>query len=79
MVFVFDESTEGYCGFVPDLVLYCEGKVIEDVYEGARQLIQYYFELAIKYDTEIPAPSTLEEISKKWPNYKVSLITAETE
>jgi predicted RNase H-like HicB family nuclease len=78
MVFVFDEESGAYSGFVPDLILYCEGKTIEDVYECARQLIQYYFELATKYETEIPEPSTLDRVSLKWPEHKVSLITAET-
>ena len=78
MVFLFVEQTGVYSGFIPDLTLYCEGDTIEKVYDYARQLIQYYFELATKYDTEIPDASTLDVISAKWPECKVSLITAET-
>jgi hypothetical protein len=78
MVFIFDEDANVYSGLIPDLILYCEGENIEKVYESARQLIQYYFQLATKYETEIPEPSTLDKIAAKWPAYKISLITAET-
>jgi predicted RNase H-like HicB family nuclease len=77
MIFILNEDTELYNGYIPDLLLYCDGETLESVYATARELINYYFELATKYDTEIPQPSTLEEVSKKWTGYKVSLITAE--
>lgn len=77
MVFIFNEDENIYNGYIPDLTLYCEGETLESVYACAEELIKYYFELATKYDTEVTTPSTLEEISKKWTGYKVSLITAE--
>jgi predicted RNase H-like HicB family nuclease len=78
MVFIYDEEASVYSGLIPDLILYCEGDTIEKVYENARQLMQYYFELATKYETEIPEPSTLDRVAEKWPEYKISLIAAET-
>lgn len=77
MVFIFNEDENIYNGYIPDLTLYCEGETLEAVYACAEELIKYYFELAIKYDTEVIPPSTLEEVTKKWTGYKVSLISAD--
>ncbi|MBR4419068.1 MAG: type II toxin-antitoxin system HicB family antitoxin [Clostridia bacterium] len=77
MVFIFNEDESVYNGYIPDLTLYCEGETLESVYASAEELIKYYFELAVKYDTEIPTPSPMEEVSQKWTGYKVSLITAD--
>lgn len=77
MVFIFNEDAGLYNGYIPDLTLYCEGETLENVYACAEELIQYYFELATKYETEIPTPSTMETIADKWTGYKVSLITAD--
>ena len=77
MVFIFNEDENIYNGYIPDLTLYCEGETLEAVYSCAEELIKYYFELATKYDTEVPTPSTLDAISQKWTGYKVSLITAD--
>jgi predicted RNase H-like HicB family nuclease len=78
MVFILNEETGLYNGYIPDLTLYCDGETLEAVYAAARELINYYFDLATKYNTEIPTPSTLDETSRKWTGYKVSLITAVT-
>jgi len=77
MVFIFNEDENIYNGYIPDLTLYCEGETLESVYSCAEELIKYYFELAVKYDTEVPLPSSMETISGKWSGYKVSLITAD--
>ena len=77
MVFIYNEDTRVYNGYIPDLTLYCEGETLENVYACAEELIQYYFELATRHDTEVPLPSTLEEITNKWTGYKVSLISAD--
>ncbi len=76
MVFILNEETGLYNGYIPDLTLYCEGETLESVYAGAEDLIQYYFKLATKHQTEIPEASALETIADKWSGYKVSLITA---
>ena len=77
MVFIFNEDENIYNGYIPDLTLYCEGETLESVYSCAEELIKYYFELAVKYDTEVPSPSTMDAVSSKWSGYKVSLITAD--
>lgn len=76
MVFVMNEESGLYNGYIPDLTLYCEGETVESVYAVAEELIEYYFQLAEKHDTEVPTPSSLDIISDKWKGYKVSLITA---
>lgn len=77
MVFIFNEEDGIYNGYIPDLTLYCEGETLEAVYSCAEELIKYYFELATKYDTEVPTPTSMEKIAEKWTGYKVSLITAD--
>ena len=77
MVFIFNEDENIYNGYIPDLTLYCEGETLESVYSCAEELIKYYFELAVKYDTEVPSPTTMDAVSGKWSGYKVSLITAD--
>ena len=77
MVFIFNEDENISNGYIPDLTLYCEGETLESVYSCAEELIKYYFELAVKYDTEVPSPSTMDAVSGKWSGYKVSLITAD--
>ena len=64
MVFIFNEDENIYNGYIPDLTLYCEGETLESVYSCAEELIKYYFELAVKYDTEVPTPSPMETISE---------------
>lgn len=76
IVFVFNETEAIYNGFIPDLVIFADGEKLEDVYARAEDLIYKYFLLATHHDIEFPPPSSLEEITKKWEGYKVSLITA---
>ncbi|MDR0975805.1 MAG: type II toxin-antitoxin system HicB family antitoxin [Christensenellaceae bacterium] len=76
IVFIFNEETGQYNGYIPDLALYCDGETLEKTYANAEELLEYYLLLAYKHDTEIPLPSTLDDIIKKWVGYKASLITA---
>ena len=77
IIFILNEETKHYNGYIPDLAVFAEGKAPEDVYSDMEEILKNYMALAIKYNAEIPAPSTLEQITKKWPGYKISLITAE--
>ena len=76
IIFILNEETRHHNGYIPDLAIFAEGKTPEDVYEQMEEILKNYMALAVKYDTEIPTPSSLETITKKWPGYKVSLITA---
>jgi len=79
IVFILNPDTGWYNGYVPDLAVFSEGEKLEDVYAEAEELMLAYLTLAVKYDADIPAPSSLEEISAKWAGYKVSLISAATQ
>ena len=78
IVFILNPDTGWYNGYVPDLAVFSEGEQLEDVYAEAEELMLAYLTLATKYDAEIPTPTSLEEISKKWEGYKVSLISVTT-
>ena len=77
IIFILNEETKYHNGYIPDLAIFAEGKSPEDVYADMEEILKNYMILAFKYDADIPSPSTLEQITKKWPGYKVSLITAE--
>ena len=77
IIFILNEETRYHNGYIPDLAIFAEGKTPEDVYADMEEILKNYMSLAVKYEAEIPTPSTLESIAKKWPGYKVSLITAE--
>ena len=76
IVFILNPETGAYNGFIPDLLIFAEGDQLEEVYENASNILQKFFELQQKYQKDVPAPSSLDEISTKWSGYKVSLVTA---
>ena len=76
-MFILNQETNFHNGYIPDLALFSEGQNIEDVYEEMTDILRNYISLAIKYEADVPLPSTLNDITGKWPGYKVSLITAE--
>jgi predicted RNase H-like HicB family nuclease len=78
IIFILNPETEFFNGYIPDLAIFAEGKSPEDVYAEMEEILKNYMVLAAKYNTEIPDASTLDEVTKKWPGYKVSLISAAT-
>ena len=76
IVFIRNEETKRYNGFIPDLVVFAEGETLEDVISEAQAVMTKYFELALKYQTEIPQPTSLETTYNKWKGYKVMYVTA---
>ena len=76
IVFIRNEETKRYNGFIPDLVVFAEGETLEDVIAEAQTIMAKYFELALKHDTEIPEPTSLEKTYEKWKGYKVMYVTA---
>jgi len=75
-VFIRNEETKRYNGFIPDLVIFAEGETLEETIAESQKIMAKYFELAIKYQTEIPPPTSLEETYAKWKGYKVMYVTA---
>jgi len=74
LVSILNEETSLWNGYVPDLILYSEGNDLESVLGCAEELCKYYFELAKKYNSEIPTPSSFEKIRNKWKRYEISAI-----
>jgi len=77
IVFVFNEETKCHNGYIPDLAIFADGQTPEDVYAEMETILKNFLHLSIKYNTDIPAPRTLDEVVMKWPGFKVSLISAE--
>lgn len=49
---------------------------MDTVIAEAQGLIAKFFEIALKYQTDIPRESTLESTYEKWQGYKVMYVTA---
>lgn|GEM_PF-1947836 len=79
IVFILNRETNMYNGYIPDLAIAAEGATLEDVIAHAQTLIAKFFDLAIKYKTDVPEPSTLEATYEKWKGYKVMYVTANVE
>jgi len=65
-----------YNGYIPDLAIFAEGATLEEVIAEAQQLLTKFFTLVVKYKTEVPAPTSLEDTYAKWKGYKVMYVTA---
>jgi len=76
IVFILNDETKMYNGYIPDLAICAEGKTLEDVIAEAQALMTKFFELVIKYGTDIPEPTSLEKTYDKWKGYKVMYVTA---
>ena len=76
IVFIFNEETKMYNGFIPDLAIGAEGSTLEEVIAEAQKIMTRFFELVVKLQTEVPEPTTLEDTYKKWKGHKVMYVTA---
>jgi len=76
VVFVRNEQIDGYNAYIPDLGITSVGETMEDAYESAERMQKHYFEILLAEDFDIPIPTSLEDVSAKWKDYKVSLLTA---
>lgn len=59
---------------IPDLNLLANGDTAEESFTNGKECVKSYFELAAKFNTIIPVPSSFVEISKKYPKNKVVMI-----
>jgi len=76
IVFILHKESGHYNGYIPDLGIWCHGEKLEDVYADAEDTLFSFFHLATSHGIEYDSPSRLEDVTKKWSGYKVSLITA---
>jgi predicted RNase H-like HicB family nuclease len=74
-VFIFNVETNHYNGYLPDLAIAAEGATLEETIAQAQQRLGRFFELALKYNTDVPAPSALDKTYDKWKGYKVMYVT----
>ena len=63
---------------LPDLNLLTGGDTTEDTFVKGRQSLISYFELATRFDTEIPEPSSFDDIKKQYPNKNVVMLSEES-
>ena len=76
IVFILNEESKMYNGYIPDLAIFAEGQTLEEVIKEAQKLMTKFFELVLKYDTDVPDPTSLEDTYAKWKGYKVMYVTA---
>jgi hypothetical protein len=76
IIFIHNPETDQQNGYIPDLAIFADGNTPEEIYAEMGDLLRNYMIIALKYDADIPVPSTLDEVTRKWPGYKVSLVTA---
>lgn len=59
---------------IPDLNLLASGVTEEESFLNGKECIKSYFDLAERFGTIIPTPTTFEEMSKKYSKKKVVMI-----
>lgn len=59
---------------IPDLNLLATGDNPEEAFVNGKDYIKSYFDLATRFDTIVPTPSSYEEICKRYPKNKVVMI-----
>lgn len=64
---------------LPDLNLLTVGDTTEETFVKGRQSLISYFELATRFDTEIPEPSSFDDIKKQYPNKNVVMLDVSVE
>ena len=75
IIFIFNKETNMYNGYIHDLSIFAEGKTVEYALAEAGELFSKYIELCVKYNVDMPKPSTFEATSEKWKGYEISSVT----
>jgi len=72
---VLQQGKDGlYYISLPDLGLVAIGDDEKQAFLNGKDCLKNYFELAEKFNTTIPTPSSLDEVCKKKPKNKVVLL-----
>ena len=77
IVFIYNEETGYYNGYIPDLHLSAVGEKLEDAYADAEDAMTKYFQIVLEDQLDVEPPSTLEKIAAKWVGFKTSLISVD--
>lgn len=59
---------------IPDLNLHTKGSSEEEAFLEAKEAIKSYFDLAERFDTIIPTPTSFNEASKTYKKHKIVMI-----
>ena len=77
---ILSEDEDGsYYVVIPDLTLHSIGDSKEDAYVKGRECLKSYFELAKRFETDIPEPSTYDQIKKQCKKADVIMLDIEVE
>lgn len=74
-----EENVKVYNIFFPDLDIVSSGETVEEAFLGAEDYLQAYLKIAVKMESQIPAPSTFEETEKMNPKRYILLASGEVE
>ena len=75
VVFIKNEESGIFNAFVPDLFVFAESKTQKQATIEVKMIAKKFLQMAKKYQTEIPIPSTIEDVENKWKGWKVSLMS----
>lgn len=73
-VFYYDQNSKTYCAAIDDLALYTVGDTVEDAHKNASAVLETFVSTSLKYDFEIPTPSSFDELILKHPKNLVMLV-----
>lgn len=73
-VFYYDDDTKTYCAALDDLALYVEGDTVEQAHENASSALEIYISSCMRYEDDIPEPSSFDDIIEKHPRNIVLLV-----
>lgn len=76
-VFYYDNATKLYCAAIKDLAIFIDGETVEDAHNSASELLKVFISTSLKYEDDIPEPTSFEEFVGKHPQNLVMLVECE--
>ena len=73
-VFYYDQATKAYCAAMKDLSLYIDGDTVEDAHVNIAEMLESYIKTALKYEMELPEPSSFDKMVEENPKELVMLV-----
>lgn len=72
-----DEDNNIYIISLYDLELFTEGETVEEAYLNAKSYLENYLACCLKLDAEFDAPSSFDDMQKRFPNDMLMMIEAD--
>ena len=79
MVLFANKDSQGYTVLFPDLDVVASGNTVEDAYLCAKEYLQTFLEIAVKFDSSLSEASTYDEAQGLNPKRIVLLSDAEVD